>query len=363
LVREVTDWDYLFRLASRHAVTPLVCHVLGRIDASNLPAVVLAQLRAASRTQATRSLHQTGALAMLLDLFDVHSIPVAPFKGPALACSLYGDGGFRYSVDLDILIRRKDVLPARDILLHYGYGTDFPDDPLQQEAYLGVRDELHFTSHDGTYVIELHHALLAPFYSLGIDYDVLWERMERQTFCGREILALRSGDLLLALCAHATKHSWSSLGWICDIGRLLQIAGGELNWRDLTTWAASFGARRMLLLGVFLANDLLGAPVPAHVLEQAGHDKSVDRLARAVRRSLFDQRSAGGELRSHLFFLQARERLRDRLAYCTHLALQPTEEDRALLSMPAVLSPLYYPLHAGRVAGKYGRIFLTGAAR
>jgi hypothetical protein len=32
----------------------------------------------------------------------------------------------------------------------------------------------------------------------------------------------------------------------------------------------------------------------------------------------------------------------------------PTEEDHSALSLPSLLSPMYYPLHAVRVFGKYG---------
>ena len=108
----------------------------------------------------------------------------------------------------------------------------------------------------------------------------------------------------------------------------------------------------MLLLGLSLASDLLGAPVPAGVLQHVKEDRHAHRLASTVASALFAD-TTGSELRSHLFFLQARERLRDRVLYCSRLAFTPTEEDHSLLRLPSLLSPLYYPVHAVRVAGKY----------
>ena len=65
-------------------------------------------------------------------------------------------------------------------------------------------------------------------------------------------------------------------------------------------------------------------------------------------------RLAPNELQSHRFFLQARERWREKFLYCTRLVFMPTEEDHSALSLPSLLSPMYYPLHAIRVFGKYG---------
>ena len=354
LLRQVTDWEYLFRLASRHSIAPLVSHLVNQIDASELPQSFLKQLQAASRNRARRSLELTAGLLRLLDLFELNSIPALAFKGPVLASSLYGDVGLREFVDLDILIRREDVLRAKDVLLAHGYRTDLPAEPARQAAYLRARHELHFTPEDGAYLIEIHQAFLAPFYCFAYDYESLWQRLERQPFCGREILALAPDDLLLVLCAHGAKHSWARLGWLCDVARLLFVSGQELDWPKITDRASSLGASRMVLLGLFLAGHLLRAPVPAEILERADKDKSVTRLAGRVVKSLFGRGSAVGDLRGHLFFLRARERFRDKLGYCSRLAFMPTEEDRSVLSLPSLLSPLYYPLHAIRVAGKYG---------
>jgi hypothetical protein len=353
LVPQVTDWEYLLGLASRHALTSFVSDVLIQNHAAEVPAAVVTGLRTASHDRAPRSLALTAELVRLLDLFEANAIPGVPFKGPALATLLYGHVGLRESVDLDILIRRQDILRATSLMIAHGYVTDLPTEPAQQAAYLRVRHELHFTSENGACLVELHQALLPPFYTFAIDYEALWGRVEKNPFCGREILMLRQSDLLLALCAHATKHSWERLAWICDIARLLHVSSDNLDWDEITSEASAIGATRMVLLGLSLGSDLLEAPVPPDILQLAKEDKRVQRLAGAVATALFAE-TAGGELRSHLFFLQARERLRDRLMYCSRLALTPTEEDHALLRLPSILSPLYYPFHVVRVAGKYG---------
>jgi hypothetical protein len=281
----------------------------------------------------------TAELLRLLDLFDRHAIAALPFKGPVLADMLYGDIAARDYCDLDLLLPKADIPKAFAALLAAGYTTDLPSDPGQRKAYLRARYEIHFTSPSGAIPIEIHQSFLPPAYSFS--FSPTWQR---RIFFGREIPALSPADLLLLLCAHGAKHAWSEPALVRDVARLLEVAADELCWPDLLRDAASIGARRMLLLGIYLAAQH-GAPVPAGILNQSQKDKAAVCLAASIR--------IGGP-ESPRFFLRARERLRDKLACCARLALTPNEEDYSFLALPAILSPLYYPLHAVRVAGKYG---------
>jgi hypothetical protein len=281
----------------------------------------------------------TAELLRLLDLFDRHGIAVLPFKGPVLADMLYGDIAARDYCDLDVLLPKQDIGKALAALQAAGYSTDLPSDPGQRKAYLRARYEIHFTSPGGAIPIEIHSSFLPPAYGFA-----LVPRWRRRTFFGREIPALAPADLLLLLCAHGAKHAWSEPALVRDVARLLEVSGEELRWPDLLRHAAAIGAKRMLLLGLYLAAQQ-DAPIPAGILSQATKDNAVVRLAGRIQ--------IGGP-ESPRFFIATRERLRDQLACCARLALTPNEEDYTFLRLPAFLSPLYYPLHAVRVAGKYG---------
>src|SRR5262245_31720756 len=159
LLTQVGDWEKLFLLASQHAVTPLLCHTLSPDIAGEIPASAMTPRRVASRRLLLRNAQLAAVLAEILDLFESHEISAVPFKGPSMAFQLYGQAGFRSSVDLDILVRVKDVARARDALQSRGYETDCPSEPSREAAYLRVRHELHF-SREGTFAIELHQAFL-----------------------------------------------------------------------------------------------------------------------------------------------------------------------------------------------------------
>lgn len=351
---EVADWNHVFRLAATHAVTPLVASALRDLEAPTLTGAMRAQLDASVRQAAARSLELTAGLLRVLEIFASHAIPAVPLRGPVLARSLYGSVAAREFCDLDVLIRREDTRRAKDVLVAHGYRTDLPVDPAGEAAYLAARHELHFTPADGSYPVEIHQCLLAPYHRFALDQDGLWERARSAQFCGRGILSMDPGDLLLALSAHATKHAWSRLGWICDVGRLTVVCEADIGWSRVMERAEALGARRMLRVALLLAVRVLGAPVPASVVARAEQDAGAARVARRVTSWLFDERRRPGPLGEHFFFVQARERVRDKVLYGTRLAFTPTEEDRLACALPRWLSPLYYPLHTARVIGKYG---------
>ncbi|MGO4884740.1 MAG: nucleotidyltransferase family protein [Bryobacteraceae bacterium] len=282
----------------------------------------------------------TGELLRLLDLFDSHHIAALPFKGPVLADMLYGDIAARDYCDLDILVPKPDTSRVINVLLDAGYTADLPTDSGQRAAYLRARYEIHFTSPDGAIPIEIHQSFLPPAYSFR-----LAPRIDRRMFLGRDIPAMAPADLLLLLCAHGAKHAWSEPALIRDVARLVEVFANEIRWPDLLQDARSIGALRLLRLGLYLAARQ-NAPVPAEVLSAAENDKAIVRLAGRIRTDAPESPS---------FFIATRERLRDKLACYARLAFTPNEEDYSLLPLPAILSPLYYPLHALRVAGKFGR--------
>jgi Uncharacterised nucleotidyltransferase len=353
-LRQVADWEYVFQLASRHGLAPLISRLLNQIDASELPRPLLAQLLRASRDRAARSLELTAGLFRLLDLFDLNRIPAVAFKGPVLASSLYGNVGLREFCDLDVLIRREDALRAKEVLLAHGYRTDLPTTSAREAAYLRARHELHFTPEDGDFGIEIHQAFVAPYHCFPFDYDSLWFRLQRARVCGREIPTLAPEDLLLVLCVHGTKHMWSRLGWLCDIARLLVVSGPQLDWCCVLQRAQALGVSRMLSVAVLLSTRVLGAPTPAEIGRRAEEDASALHVAQRVVSALFENEGGNETFREHMFFLKSRERLRDKFLYCSRLAFTPTEEDHSVRHLPAFLAPLHYPFHAIRVAGKYG---------
>src|SRR6476469_7955692 len=108
------DWDYLFQLARRHSIVPLVYF---QLDHALVPSEVLSKFKQQYIENSARNTVLTAELCRLINLFRDAGIEVIPYKGPVLALFAYGDIALRRFVDLDVIVKKSDVLRARDILL------------------------------------------------------------------------------------------------------------------------------------------------------------------------------------------------------------------------------------------------------
>ena len=353
LLQEQLDWKYLLATARRHRIMPLLYQSLVSACPQGVPPAVLEQLEDLFRNNVRRSFFLTGELLRCLASLDAQGIPAVPYKGPLLAALTHGDFALRQFDDLDILVHEQDVLKARDLFVSQGYRPEFQLNRAQEAAYLRDYSAYQVVRAEGMIVVELHWRITETYFSFPLVTDELWERLEVASLAGREVRTLSPEDSILILCAHATKHVWTRLAWICDVAKLIG-AHQDMHWARVMERAAMLGSERMLFLGLFLASDLLGAAVPEQVLERVRAEPAVVSLAGQVReRLLRDSHDQPGNLESCLFHLKARERWQDRVRYCVRLAVTTTPGDWASVRLPAALFPVYYLLRPFRLVGQY----------
>jgi hypothetical protein len=318
----------------------------------------LEQLHARFRTNAARCCVLWGELVRLLELLETHGITTVPFKGPALAASVYGSFLLRQAGDLDLLVHPQHIRPARDLLLSQEYAPTTAV-TLPPEAALR-RSEFHLALHgpQQRVEVELHWRFAPDHFAFALDLTRLWECLEPVSLEGTTVLTLPPEELLLTLCVHGTRHAWTRLIWICDLAELIRAHPG-MEWRRVLEQASTLRCARVLAVGLLLARNLLGADLPGDVLHWLQADPAALSLAATVPEWLF-QGAADSELiwRRDFFPLLAREHLRDRIRCGLHLArylITPNAQDRALVSLPALFSFLYYLLRPIRLLQTYGR--------
>jgi hypothetical protein len=167
---------------------------------------------------------------------------------------------------------------------------------------------------------------------------------------------LAEEDLLLYLCAHGAKHHWARLKWICDAAEVCRRAT-DLKWDRLVGRADRLDLDRVLFLGLRLAEQWLGAPVPASLHDRLYETPAIAALAEQVETQwLFTEKGLDRTPRwtQLRFFLRTRRRWRNRwplLREYGTLALSPTARDRAVLDLPSSLSFLYYLIRPVRILG------------
>ena len=335
------DWDYVYQLARRHSVLPLIYTQLNSTPSAKVPVDQLARLKENYQNNAARNLFLTGELCRILETFAVAGIEAVPYKGPALAVYAYGKLELRRFVDLDILVRKADVLRAKGLLTARGFICGTPWTDAQQALLLRTQHNLSLNQEDGRLVVELHWEVASSLFASSLQAEEFWGRLKTMRLNNVMVKSLSTEDLLLSLCVHGSKHLWERLAWICDVAELVKTRT-DLNWSILLKRAESTKNDRMLFLGLYLANGLLDAPLPGQVKSKTEAEVIVS-LANKVAKRLFGgigqpPASIG---QSFKFNWALRAGWRSRLRYC-RLLFQPTDADIETVALPRPLTFVYY---------------------
>jgi hypothetical protein len=354
LLQKEMEWVYLKEMALQHGLIPILYQCLKLYAPNSIPGSILAQFRDHALSSATRSLVMTEELLFLLARLKAEGIPAVPYKGPVLAASLYKDPAVRPFNDLDILVKRKDLFEAMDVMTSLGYQPHFRLTRAQVAAFLKSKYEFPLTHRNGWLTVELKWKLVEDFFSFPLDQEGLWARLQPITLDGKEVLTFSPEDLLIVLCMHGATHLWTSLIWVCDIAHLIDVHK-DLRWESVLRRARRSRSERMLYLGLALSARLLCAPLPEEVGHLVEADSVVKKLFEKVMGHLFVRSNDHpSPWTSVLFHLRARECLKDRLLYGTRLAMTTTAEDWSFFRLPDSFFALYHLLRPVRLALKYG---------
>src|SRR5215211_4368567 len=245
------DWEYLFLLARRHSLVPLLYLQLERHASDLVPHERLAQLKKHYLENSARNTILTAELCRLITLFADAGVEAIPYKGPVLALFAYDNLALRRFVDLDVIVNKSDVLKAREILLACGYTPSKSLSLSQQELLLHTQHNLQFSRDNHRLIVELHWEVAPHLFASTVDADTLWQNLITIDLNGTPVKTLSAEDLLFSLCVHGSRHLWERLGWICDIAEL--VSRHDFDWNALLKRAASADSDRMFLLGLYLA--------------------------------------------------------------------------------------------------------------
>ncbi|HEX8141792.1 MAG TPA: nucleotidyltransferase family protein [Pyrinomonadaceae bacterium] len=353
LIEQIEDWERLLKISSRHLMMPLLYWHLRCAPAGIVPVAFMDRLRDYFHRNVARNLQLTAELCKLLRLFEENGIKAIPYKGPALALSLYGDTAFRQFSDLDLLIGKQDIVKATDLLASIGYRSPYTLNSKREASYLRSKREQLFTHPGGRVYVEIHWAFAPKPLAPSLDAERFCPRLEETSLNGIRTYALSTEDLLLILCVHGGKHRWERLAWLCDIAELI-VAHPNMAWERLLEEAGVVGVRRMLLLGLLLVNDLLDVALPEVIRKEITADTTISALAAYVRRNLFAEASSPPGTAESLFFnYKIRERRWDAARYCYYMTVPPTPAEWMAVDLPTNLSFLYYLVRPARLIKKH----------
>jgi hypothetical protein len=338
------DWKRLVELAQDHGVVARVYETLsGKVGEAEI-----ASLRRRYDSNLRKAMLLSRELLRICSAFDGCGIHVLPYKGPALACQLYGDVAARQFSDLDLLVRRVDVERAQAALAQLGYCQPRQFTRRQQAAYSRSGYEYNFDGAIGRNAVELKWAIVPRFYTINFDVDGFFENAVEIQIGGQTLRTLSREDALLVHCVHAAKHQWSELSWLADLGQMGRA--WQLDLPAVQKHARRLGISRILHITFLLANELLEVPVP----DFFGEDHTARRLGRQFAKTIRARNAYNPESVSYFrAALQSRERTADRARLLGRLMFTPGPGEWDALQLPDAMFPAYPMVRLARLARRF----------
>lgn len=354
LVQGKLDWQYLLAAARWHSITPLLYWQLKTVCPQTVPAEIIEQLSVEFSNSLQQNLFLTAQLIKILKKFREQRIVAVPFKGSVLAATLYKNLALRCFRDIDLLIDRKDFFSAQQILEAAGYCTKPTLNRRQQQLKLSTNYEQDFFSEELQVSIDLHWGISPPFFSFNLPLAELLQTNCFLSLAGNRVPVLSPENSLIVLCINGTKEGWSYLQRICDISELIGTFP-HLDWQELFDKSRQANCLDAVLLGLYLAGELLQAPLPKSAYLELQQHPHIRNYYPSIRQQLFETCSTRLKP-THLayFAWKLQSGLGNKLHFLFKMVLPPNERDLDWISLPQFLFPLYYPLRLLRLISKYG---------
>jgi hypothetical protein len=346
------NWSDVVATSFQHHVAPFLYENLKLTAEELVPTVWLDSLRQYVRESSGLSLFLLTELLRIHEIFEAQQLPLIPYKGPVLSWLAYQNLTGRTFIDLDFVTRQANIPRATALLKSAGFKADFSPQEEMADRRVDAPGQYGFCREATRAQVELHTEYTLRYFPVPLDFGKMSCRFITVDIASRKMRTFSVEDTLVMLCVHGAKHFWDRLAWSVDVAELIKTQ--PVDWDLCMRIAAEMKSTRVLLLGLFLAHELLQAPLPRHVLESAQRDAPVRWLAEKVQAQFEGNDASPGVLPRALFRLRSRDSLRQGIRHMVRLTLSPTERDRQSARLPPSLASLYVLVRPLRLLQEYG---------
>lgn len=246
-------------LVRSERLAPWLFRSLADREDCGLDSQIAAEFQHQYRFSSLACLRREMALRELLEVFNHQGIPLVFLKGIYLGNCVYKDAASRPMVDVDVLVREKDLHAAELHLCQLGYQRLVDPSPVEHEVLLAPRP--YGRSGPNPVMIDVHHGIrLIDYYRFPA--EVLWSnRLEEELF-GYKVFYLSPELNFIHLTLHNLNHGSSIRDWL-DL--LLMLRTIDLDWDLLMPLARDLAAIRPLFWGFQELRREWGVALPPHV--------------------------------------------------------------------------------------------------
>lgn len=207
-----------------------------------------------------------------LESLRAEGIPTMVLNGAAVGALHDRDAGLRPMDEIDVLVRPEDAERALAVLRARGWSAL---SRIDVRGMMRSQHALPLPNADGG-KIDLHWRVLPE----SVRDDDVWAAAVPTTLGTARTLAPEPTDQLTHTCAHGVTFGAAALTWIPDAVAILSSADGHIDWPRLVESVTERGVSLRTATFLKLLRDLLGAPIPRHVLAE------LDRLPSGPRERL-----------------------------------------------------------------------------
>lgn len=356
-----SDWQLFADACDHHNVASLAFCRLAALPGHSVPAGLLARLRARFYEISATNYLLANKLVALTSRLEEQQIPVLAYKGPAVAVTVYGDLALRHFDDLDLVVHWEHLSKAIQVMTSAGFRLlDRRPETRRDRARF---HHIAFHAPDQSHYVELHWQLGGSLWqAFSPEIEKMWSRCETLQLPHGRVSTMCREDLFLTLCYHGARHRWVRLKWLVDVRELLRSAD-TWNWPRIAEMIVNrprTGASASL--GILLAHELLGAPIPADAARVLPETKRIRGVAEAIREEILA--NAQTDWGTHRTLLGLEDRRAARVKYRGSYAmwclrwwcrqvLEVNYKDRALVQLPERLEFLYRYIRLLRLVVKY----------
>jgi len=354
LLEQPLDWAYIHRIAFRNGQLPFLHLHLNRIAPERIPADTKQALQVFFDSHRDQNQFLLQMMLDLLSRFEQQGLAAMPYVEAISSFAAYGRPDLRTCTWLDFVIRPEDLAGAREVLRSNSGLVEQAS--VEGEARL-LRRGANAVFGDGPResAVSLHWAAAPWSRAVRLDIQELWTRPVGVSFAGKRLLSLAPEDALLHLCAQNSEYLWVTLQGIADIAELVRAHPG-LDWDGMLARARESGMQRAVFVGMSLIQELLDVSLPESVAARIKADRAVTQLVVEIVGEMFVSAPHPNRTPEMLrFHVRLREGAADRARYLWRFLISPTEVDRKLLRLPAVLDFLYPWVRPARLAGSVVR--------
>ncbi|MFQ6026180.1 MAG: nucleotidyltransferase family protein [Dehalococcoidia bacterium] len=273
LVQDDTlSWPIVMEKSSGQRLNGFLFHHLQDAEiADAIPPWVMQSLQRDYLQNGFKNQRLKSELTKALQVIQQENIPVIALKGAALVETVYPNEFLRPMSDNDLLVPEDMAEFTQAKVCELGYTVAVTNEE-EEETRANCQHLPKIVDSRGLVFFEIHSHLVDRQSPFRCDLSSFWALARSAHIAGSDIRVLGPEHLLMHLAVHffldRRFRSGGALAQICDIAETVKHYRNQIDWSFLAEELDYSGWQGPVHYGLFLAQRILGAPVPTEFIEQ-----------------------------------------------------------------------------------------------